>query len=228
VAKISLERMVNQEMKNVKKTMVTSDYHIPHVDKKAYKTMLHFARDYNPDTFVINGDMLDMYTLSVFDKTPDRKEDIQSDLYKGRQVLGEIREALPKARIIYLEGNHETRLQRFMWRNPEIANMDALDIRNLLDLDKYSVEYIGTDLDYWKKDNGHLNIGDTLIMHGDNRINGASTSKYSGYSAKNTMMTMQSSVIIGHTHRMGQVFHNTPYSELTGIELKPGDIVQEM
>jgi len=212
---MSLEKKVNDAMK----TMVVSDLHGQFVDNKAYKIMLQYARDYKPDNFVINGDLLDFYTVSTFDKNPERKENIQYELQAGENIVKNIRKNIgSKAKLYFLEGNHDARLQRFVWRNPELEGLEALELPNLLNLDKYNCKFIGVDNDYWKTDNGHLKIGDMLIMHGDNRLNGASTSKYSGYSAKNTMMGLQNSVLIGHVHRLAQVYHSTPYGELVGME----------
>jgi hypothetical protein len=45
---------------------------------------------------------------------------------------------------------------------------------------------------------GTIKQGNAIIMHGDSKLNGASTSKYSGYSAKNTMLGgINESIIMG-------------------------------
>ena len=201
------------------KVMVTSDYHIPYLDEKAYETMIAFAKKYKPDHFVINGDLIDFYGLSTFDKNPDRKYTVVEEITKTRQVLKNLTKRLPKkTKIYFLEGNHEARLQRYLWRNPELEGLPDLKLENLLRFKDYKINFIGVDNDYWKKDTGHLQLGNMLIMHGDSRLNGASTSKYSGYSAKNTMMNMQTNVTIGHCHRLAKIYHTTPYGDLVGME----------
>jgi predicted phosphodiesterase len=199
--------------------MVTSDYHIPFEDKKAVNVMLKYAKHYKPNVFVINGDFVDFYRVSKYDKNPDRKETIQDELDLAEAYLKQINTVLPKkTEKYYLYSNHEGRLEQFLWRNPELYGLKILKIENLLNLKEYGFKFIGGSYDYWKNDNGHLQLGEVLIMHGDNRLNGASTSKYAGYSAKNTMYSLQKSVVLGHTHRMAIVNHTSPYNRLYGIE----------
>lgn len=207
----SLEDMV--------KVMVTSDYHIPFMDKKAYKSMIDYTRKYKPEVFVINGDFLDMYSISTFDKNPERKGSVSKEIKEGRKILSEIRETVGKdCKIYFLEGNHENRLQRYLWRNPELEDLEEIKLDYLLHAKEQDIKYIKVTREYWRQDSGHLKLGNMIIMHGDNRLNGASTSKYSGYSVKNTMMNLQTNVIMGHIHRLALVYHTTPYGKLIGIE----------
>ena len=210
-----LESMVKEMTKN----MIVSDIHVPYQDDNAVSIAQAYAKDYKPDVLVINGDLVDFYTLSTFDKNPDRKVSVQQELDMGYQVLKDFRKAVPAHCKIYMtEGNHEQRLQRYLWRNPELEGLRDLKLQKLLRLKELGIQFIGVSGDYWKKDTGHLKLGDTIVMHGDNRLNGASTSRYSGYSAKNTMLGVQQGVIIGHVHRLAQVYHSTPYGTLVGIE----------
>ena len=207
-------------MKGIKKVMITSDYHIPYMDGKAYSAMKSYAKAYKPNHFVINGDFLDFYSVSKFDRSPERKESVQIEVDQGNRILDDIVDMLPKGcKMYYLEGNHETRLKNYLWRNPELYGMDALKIENLLQLKRRGIKFIGSDPDYWKNDNGHLEMGDMLIMHGDNRLNGASTSKYAGYSSKNTVVTMMSSIAMGHVHRLALNYLRTPKGNLVGMEV---------
>lgn len=203
------------------KVMVTSDYHIPFMDIGAYEIMKQKVKDYRPDVFVINGDFLDCYTLSFFDKNPSRKQTFNDEIELGKKYLQDIRSTLPKSSKLYLiAGNHENRLEKNLWKNPETYEVMSqyANLPILLNLQKNKVDFIGVNSDYWKNDNGHLEIGDMLIMHGDNRLNGASTSKYSGYSAKNTVSTMGTNVTIGHCHRLALHYSTTPYRDMIGIE----------
>lgn len=216
-----LENIVNEKMKErSEKVMITGDYHIPFIDEKAYSSMLSYGKKYKPDYFIINGDFLDCYSISDFDKNPARKVGLKEEIELGRKYIKDIRKAFPKAKIYFLEGNHDNRIERKLWKDSETYEVasEYFNVKDLLELDKYKIEHIKTDMDYWKKDTGHLQLGDVVIMHGDNRLNGASTSKYAGYSAKNTMMTLQSSVAINHVHRLALVNHRTPYSNLVGME----------
>jgi len=220
----NLEALVKNEVEKMgkevyKKIMVTSDYHIPFEDKKAVNVMLKYAKHYKPNVFVINGDFIDAYQISKYDKNPDRKESLQDEITMANDYLDKINKNLPKkTEKHFLLGNHEMRITSYLWRHPELYGMKILKTENLLDLKNKGWKYKTGSYDYWKNDNGHLQLGEVLIMHGDNRLNGASTSKYAGYSAKNTMYSLQKSVVLGHTHRMAIVNHTSPYNRLYGIE----------
>ena len=218
--KTRLEDKVNEMIEKYKKVMVTSDYHIPYQNNDAVEITKRFAKDYKPDVFVINGDFLDLYRVSKFDKDPERKYTVADEISKGRRLLKALRKTLgSKTEMYFLEGNHENRMQKFLWRNPELDGLSDLKVENLLRLKDYGIKYIGVDHDYWSTLTGHLKTGDTLIMHGDARLNGASLSKYAGYSVKNTMLGgVQQNVIIGHNHRLAQIHHRTPYALLKGAE----------
>ena len=201
-----------------KKNLNIGDVHLPYQDDKALDVMYQYGKKYKPDNVIVNGDLLDFYRLSTFDQSPDRKDTVPEEIEKGKEFLKKLRKNFKNANLYFIEGNHEQRLQRYLWRNPELHGLDALKLDNLLDFKKYGIKYIKTDGDYWGKDTGHLKIGDMVVMHGDNRLNGASTSKYAGYSASNTMRGTQSSVAIGHVHRLALINHRSPHSHLVGIE----------
>ena len=199
--------------------MATSDYHVPFHDEKALSIVKAYAKDYKPDYFIINGDFADFYSISRFDKNPERKLVLQDEMFECRKVLYDLKKSLPKkTKIIYLEGNHENRLQLFLWKNPELYGMSDLTVQKQLHLDKLGIKYVTADNDYWKTTSGHFKIGDMVFMHGDNRLNGASLSKYAGYSAKNTMMSLNTSITMGHGHRGAVVSHETPYQRIVGVE----------
>jgi predicted phosphodiesterase len=218
-SKLGLEEIVKMDNKN-KRVMITSDYHIPYMDDKAYMVMRDFAKDYKPDHFVINGDFVDFYNLSTFDKSPDRKYGVVDEVRMARDVLGDLSKTLKSScKKYFLEGNHENRLQKYLWKNPELEGLEELKLDRLLRFQESGFKYVNVNSDYWKTETGHLKLGNTIIMHGDNRLNGASTSKYSGYSVKNTMMGgTQMNTVVGHVHRLAMVYLSTPYDNFVGLE----------
>ena len=204
----NLEQMVNN--------LVISDIHVPFQDDDAVAVMMEYAKDYKPDNVIINGDLVDFYSLSTWDKSPERKENVMTEVYETRKFLHNLRDSVgAKAKVTLLEGNHENRLQRFLWANQAVYGLDALKLDKLLELDKVGVNLVLSDRDYWGKATGHVKQGDAVIMHGDNRINGAKGGMNAGY---NTMKSMGTSTIIGHTHRLSMREHTTPYHDWVGIE----------
>jgi len=123
-----------------------------------------------------------------------------------------------RTKMVYIEGNHETRLQHYLWRNAEMYGFEGLKLSNLLELEHRKIDFVGTQPDYWKTDSGHYKVADIIVTHGDSRLNGATCSKWNGYSASNTIRTMQQGVAIGHTHRLAHVMHRSPSETYHGLE----------
>jgi hypothetical protein len=135
-------------------------------------------------------------------------------------VLSELRAAAKNARIVWVIGNHEIRLQKYLWtRAPELASLPSLDIRNLFELNKFGIHY--TDQP--------LLVGDTLMTHGHLARKG------SGNTARAMLDEYGRSVIHGHTHRLGAIyktsagqnfmaFENGCLCQLTPEFLPPGTV----
>ena len=165
------------------------DAHLPHIREPIFERLLQFLKDFQPHKIFILGDWLDFYNLSSFDQDPDLHGQLQKELNLGHYYIEQIRKVCPKSEGVFLEGNHEDRLRRWLWRHPDIASLMDLNISSLLglkELDFDSIEY-GDYYDY----NGFL------VKHGD------LVRVHSGYTAKGELDKMGSSGISGHTHRLG-------------------------
>jgi Icc-related predicted phosphoesterase len=79
---------------SVIKNIVISDLHGEFLDKEAFGTFLKFVKDYEPNNLIINGDLVDFYMLSSFDKNPDRKTKLQEELIIVHSILERIRDGV--------------------------------------------------------------------------------------------------------------------------------------
>ena len=202
----------------MEKTMIISDLHGEHVDEAAYAIALAYMKDYKPDQVVVNGDLGDFFSISDFDKNPEQKTTLKDDKKIMREYLFDIRKAAGKeAKITYIEGNHENRLQKYLWRHPELDGMEELLLPNILGVkDKQiNVEFIGADREYWKNTLGQKNIGNAVITHGDNRLNGVKGGMHASY---NTAKQTGRDIIIGHTHRLKMNYFTNFAQTVVGIE----------
>ncbi len=145
-------------------------------------------KEVRPDVLVILGDFLDCYCISFHDKNPERAKFLDDEIVGAKAALREL-EALPFVkRFIYLEGNHEERMNRYLIRKaPELYRIVA--IPKLLELPK-KWEY----LPYRK----FAKIGKLHITHDVGRIG--------KYAAHSTLADFQDNVAFGHTHRLGIVY----------------------
>ena len=193
-----------QDKHNYEKSLFLSDLHIPFEDNNAIKIVKNFASCFKPEYIFLAGDIIDFYTISTFDKDPERINNLQSDIDKTYQFLLELRSILPKSEIVYLEGNHENRLTRYLWKHPEIANLRALTIENLLQLDSLNIKY--------------KTIRDTVLFHKFLVEHGDIVRKHSGYTARGQMEKRGISGISGHTHRLGTHFHTDMSGDHVWVE----------
>jgi predicted phosphodiesterase len=180
------------------RAVVVSDLHVPYHDPVAVELVFDFLRWFTPDTLFINGDLLDFYALSRFSKDPERALSLQEELDQGQGLLERFRATLPKARLVFLEGNHEARLQRYLWDHPEVSKLKSLQMPALLGLEDLEIEHHGYQApQMWRG---------VLIEHG------SVVRKASAATAKAMLDQRGTSGISGHTHRLG-MHYRTNYSE---------------
>jgi UDP-2,3-diacylglucosamine pyrophosphatase LpxH len=158
------------------------------------KMVLGFIQEQRPEAIHILGDCCDMHSISTFDKDPMRRLNLQDELDCVRDLLTEIRDAAPRARIIYSEGNHEYRLRKYLRSEAKaLAGLRALTLDKLLDFKSLRIKFQPQDRPY--------RIGHLLFTHGQY------VSRWSGMSAKRHYEQYGCCVIHGHTHRLGAFYH---------------------
>jgi predicted phosphodiesterase len=159
------------------------DVHIPSHDRNVWAAWLAWCRDNAPDVVVLGGDLMDMESMSTHGGNPTPPT-LADELRPARAALKEVRAANPHARIVYIEGNHETRLSRWIANNAKNLH-GVVDLPSLLGLESLSIE--------WRPEAGKpLKLGKLRFIHGF-----AATDAH----AKKHLMDYGSSVTYGHTHR---------------------------
>ena len=171
------------------KAVFYGDFHAPFEDTWCVKIAEEFNTWFKPNYVFILGDLVDFYQLSKFDKSPDRMDDLQSDIDAGRSILERLRTSAPKAKIVFFEGNHCSRLRKYLWQHPEISSLKVLSIPELLSLNRYDIQFVGSLTDY--------DYHGLCLEHGD------IVRKWSAYTAHGMLERRGTSGISGHTHRMG-------------------------
>jgi hypothetical protein len=174
------------------RTAFLGDAHAPHQDPVAVRLALGFLGWFAPQTLYLIGDIADFYQVSRFDKDPQRLLALQDDLDACVDFLADVRKAVgPRCRVVFLEGNHEDRLARYLHPRPEIAGLRSMRLPDLLGLGGLKIEhrpYAGPLV--------HPGT-DFLVEHGDR------VSRQSGATAKSMLDARGMSGISGHTHRLG-------------------------
>jgi len=160
------------------------DLHAPYHDRRATALMFDAIECFQPDVVVVMGDFLDCMAVSHFAKDPSRMLKFEEEIKTAKELLDRIE----ADRKIYVAGNHEDRLRRYLLdKAPELLPFNS--IPKLLGLEKRGWEYIPY------KDS--TKIGRLHITH-----DVGSAGRYNVYRA---LDAFQASVVTGHTHRLGYV-----------------------
>jgi hypothetical protein len=94
--------------------LVVPDTHIPFEDQRAFELMLQICRSLKIRIIIILGDFIDCYGLSFYDKDPsfgDLADLWEREIDCARKRIDQL-ERLGAGLHVYLEGNHENRLDR--------------------------------------------------------------------------------------------------------------------
>jgi predicted phosphodiesterase len=122
-------------------TLILSDVHVPYHDVDALECALNHIE--SPTNIVLNGDAVDFFAVSRWDKDPDAR-DLAGELQASRQFLMHLRERFPDTNIYFKIGNHEERWETYLWRKaPEICGVPDFKLSKLLRFEELGIEEIG-------------------------------------------------------------------------------------
>jgi predicted phosphodiesterase len=173
----------------------------PTHDETAIDVALAVTKAADPDVVVMVGDNLDLPEFSTkYLTTAPFQRTTQAAIDRATLLAAQVRRAAPRARIVWLAGNHEERLPRMIASNAAAAfglrkgNMPdswpVLSVPFLCRFDEYDVEFVPgyPASSYW--------INERLrVIHGDKvNSNGVTATRYLG--------SEKVSVLYGHIHRI--------------------------
>jgi hypothetical protein len=193
-----------------KRVLVLSDIHIPHHCDLALNAAIKTGKRHKIDCILINGDLLDFYQLSRFQKDPKRR-DPKSEIDMGCELLLYLKQQFPKARIVFKEGNHDERWTHYLWDAAPIlyemsgCNLDSVMARVIgeklggndsavyLNLGRYGIEFV----------DGRRPVmaGMLPILHGHELPKGMASPVNA---ARGAFMRTLHTIMIGHGHRSSQ------------------------
>lgn len=169
--------------------LLLSDIHIPYHDPKAVEMAVEYGKQNDINTVVLNGDIMDCYALSRYEKDP-RKRRFSEELEMTREFLGWITNELP-AKYYYKIGNHEERYEAFLRiKAPELLDITEFRLDVLLQFGKFGIELI--------TDKRIIKAGELNIMHGHE----FGRSVFSPVNpARGYYMRAKTNIIAGHNHQ---------------------------
>lgn len=184
---------------------------------EAIDVMLQVLYDVQPDLVVLGGDEQDWPEFSRF--TPDSNQfssyTLQDALTSGERLFAQLRANAPNARIHNLASNHNTtRLDNYLAKAATVLlgvrragdKYPLISYPNLLQLEKYDIEYVG----------GYpaevMNINDRLItFHGDKATQNSTAHQY--------LADLDSGMglMFHHTHRREEAYKRRKHSSAANM-----------
>jgi predicted phosphodiesterase len=121
------------------------DNHIPMQNKKIEEKFLKTIKDVKPDVVVLMGDVIDLESISPF--TRKEKDFLLSDeILATERYLKRVKDVSGDADVYYLEGNHETRLAKYLERRADkLRDAEQFQIENVLCLEDMGINWVPHD-----------------------------------------------------------------------------------
>jgi len=175
--------------------LILSDIHLPYHDEDALEIAVEHGK--GADVVLINGDLLDFYKLSRFSQDPEAVG-IAEELQVARHFFATIRRMFPESRILYKLGNHEDRLEKYLWtKAPELVGLPFTSLGNLICADDHGVEMIGT--------RQLIKLGRLNVVHGHE----FGDSYFSPVNpARGLFLRAKCSILAGHNHQTSEHHEN--------------------
>lgn len=188
--------------------IISSDHHWPHQDERAESLILQAIEALRPKGYILNGDGPDLLALSKYPKDARqgkswslREEQVAAkSWWRSVYALGQSW----GIQLYETEANHSGNGRASRWRRwlderaPELHQLDDFEQRN-----SYQSYFHPSDVP--------VQMVDEVVIAGDLRVrHGEIVRKHGGYSARAHGDKWQSSVMHGHTHRIGSSIKRRP------------------
>jgi len=177
----------------MKRVLVLPDIHVPYQDEPTLRVVEAYMADHKWDELIYLGDLMDFDFISSFNRESARQLEgrrFKKDYNEAEKLLkrhiGIVRKKNPDCKVVYLEGNHEQRVQRFLDASPNAEGY--IEVPIALKLDELGVQWVPN----WST--GKLyRIGNAYFSHG----------LYTNmYHAKKMAESFGACIYYGHTHDM--------------------------
>jgi len=196
--------------------VVVPDVHGAYIDKTAAATCLSDIEDLQPAEIVLLGDVVDCTAHLCAHRTTgvvaELAHSYEDDLAAAATFLDRLREVAPTAKIEYLAGNHERRVDTWAISTalktgapPEDVKSISQSLRQMyapeirLHLEKRKIAYYRWDVIY-----DGLRLPGAILRNGVIMLHGISTSTHAASQHINKIKSNGShqGIVFGHTHRV--------------------------
>jgi predicted phosphodiesterase len=173
--------------------LLISDLHIPYHSINAITAALDYGKKEEVNTVVINGDLMDFYGCSRFERDP-RKRSVKFEFDSTKAFIVTLRHTFPNAQIYWLKGNHDIRYEHYlMAKAPEIFDDPYFSLEERLKLNEERVHLIG--------DKTILKAGKLSVHHGHLFFRGFMAPVNS---ARGLFLKAKQSMLCSHVHKVSE------------------------
>jgi predicted phosphodiesterase len=145
------------EIKGPERIAVISDVHIPYHHVPTIERWIEECYEYEPSIILLNGDTIDFYRLSRFEKDPN-KRDTGYEIDCVHDFLDVLQDRF-EADIIWKDGNHDERWKKYLYNHaPEFAKLKQFDFGEIMEFAERDITYV--------TDQRFIMAGDLPILHG--------------------------------------------------------------
>lgn len=170
------------------KVLILSDLHFPYQDNTAIRAAINYGKEQKVNCILINGDLIDFATISRHEKDW-RHRNIAFEFEAVREFLFELRKHFPKTKIVFKEGNHDERWEKWLFlKAPEIFDDPEFKLASRLRLGELHIDVV--------QDKLPVKIGKLTVLHGHELQGGGGVNP-----ARATFLKTLNSVVIGHVHK---------------------------
>jgi predicted phosphodiesterase len=183
--------------------VIIPDTHGSCVDRPALAAVMADVRELNPASVILLGDHVDcggfLAQHHVVGYTAETKYSYEDDICAANSFLDQLRAEAPDARIEYLEGNHEDRVEGWILTTVLRHRQDAEFLRRQF-APQYLLRLAEREIPYYRRSEcydgvtlpGVIKRGKCYFLHG------FSTSKHATAAVQTRIA---GNVVFGHTHR---------------------------
>lgn len=187
------------------KVLILSDLHFPYQNNEAIELAIKYGKEKNVNTVLINGDMLDMPQHSRHERDW-RNRSTKQEFDCVRQFLNYLRQEFPTQRIIFKQGNHDERWEKWLYvKAPEIFDDEYFHLPQRLGFNELKIEEV--------KDKRPIKIGKLTVLHGHELAGGSGGVN----PARATFLKTLDSVLVGHYHKTSQHTEASMYGDVYSV-----------
>lgn len=170
-----------------------SDIHLPFQSNQALSLALKHGINEQVDTVLLNGDVIDFYAISRFQKVRE-KRDLANELRTGREFFTTLRKLFKTQTIIFKYGNHEDRWQNYIANNAEdFAGVDDFQLPSVLRLNDIGIAVVSSKT--------VIHAGHLTILHGHE----LGKTLFSPVNpARGLYLRARASAVMGHCHQTSE------------------------